>query len=413
MATDRQIAQMDIESAVRLSGADSLASPPFQVPLGFGLAGWQHVEWGREVLVVDGKAYDKTGFVSDWMKIVGRRKYVHRVLLNPARLDVTATSLTSDQFEAALEISLNYQVINPVLIVNEQQPIASLRDHIQGMVREYIGSMNLSSILFATSNLRQELKSKFSASSFISARYKVEEVLKALPSGDERLPEVERQKQQQSASLDLIDIEGELSMKAAKYQLEIDELKMLQDDKFANRDFVRQWSMQKMELDAQLQQKLLDTFASMVNGGIADEAMLQQLRDMVQVSELSLPELMSQIPHLLQSPESLPEHSSIIDVETQGLERLKSTGEISSFKAWLNEENRLQVYANKDLLVIEVKCPNGYPQIPPEIGIRLPSGEFRSMDPAMYWKGSVSKTLSRAISTVLQQNDQIDKSHHK
>ncbi|MBA3816182.1 MAG: hypothetical protein H0X29_06625 [Parachlamydiaceae bacterium] len=153
--------------------SDELVSHEFQI----SIFGWENIEWGREVLVVEGQVFDKTRFMVNLMGLIGRGKYARRVIVNPSPLCVKAASLSSDLFPATLEISVNYQVMNPAKIVTEHQPLTALSDVIQGLLREYITAIPEDSIIHDKGDLRLEIHKRISQSPFIVERYRISEIL--------------------------------------------------------------------------------------------------------------------------------------------------------------------------------------------------------------------------------------------
>lgn len=253
MQLAHQISTSSIYEAVKLSGGNGLASPLFEIPTGFfGLFSWQFVEEGTEALIIDGKTVRRGDPAFNIRTMFGRKMLARRVLLRPAPLvDIAATSLTADQLSLTLTLSVQYTVANPQYVSTLERPIEVLQQRVIGAIAEYVRSDSLTAILQDDGTLRAELRERLNEAASIREGFTIVEVLKALPSGDERFIELARQARMMEMKQPLIALENQNKIAAFSAEYQIDMLKLQRDEQRRNAEHQRQMQQQQADLDAQ------------------------------------------------------------------------------------------------------------------------------------------------------------------
>jgi hypothetical protein len=177
----------------------------------FNTLGWLEVkDPDKECIVIDGKhVIKKTRLYFAPMLLFGKPVNARRILLSPPPLvDVKATALTNDQLELTLVVSVKYFVEDPVYVAKLSEPISELNNLMAGVIVEQIHGKTLVDIVKDEGSLRINLKNKLNESSSIKSYFKIEEVLKAIPTGDERIIEIIRQTKQAIQRQALVEQEG-------------------------------------------------------------------------------------------------------------------------------------------------------------------------------------------------------------
>ncbi len=277
MKLSQQISRASIYDVVKLSGGNGLASPTFEIPAEFfGIFSWQYVEEGTEALIIDGQIIQRADPVVNLLSFF-RRKYGRRVLLRPAPLiDLSANALTSDQMALTLTVSVNYAVCNAQQVAAMERPIETIRQLVIGTVAEHIRTDTLLNILSDNGVLRNELCERLNHAPSIREIFNVVEVLKALPTGDERLIELGRKVREAEMRQPLIDLEGRNQTAAYAYDHQISMLKAHLDDQVRASEHQRDMQRRQTELDAQNFQSMAASIALAASTG-ADPARVAEV----------------------------------------------------------------------------------------------------------------------------------------
>jgi hypothetical protein len=405
--SDDQLATMSIFDVVRLSGGNNLVSPPFQTPLNFlGIFGWQHVDAGVEALVCEGQIVADTRYNADIARLFGRRRYVRRVLLKPAPLtDVKSKALTSDKLELTLTVSLKYEVRDPVSIASLQDPLAELSNRVAGAIAEYIRGQSFESIISDDGQMRAQLQQRLVASPSIRDAFNIIEVLKALPSGDERLIEASRKARAAEAEQPLIEQTGINKLTEAKYlgQIALAEAEM--QDAMAQRQHERDMEQQQLHERSQLMQQAIKTFGDIASAGINPSKMIGDVMGLVTGQA---------------QPAQQPSHSQLAAGQSEAADSTANSSQSNQASA-----ERDALASLKDSLgfvsceVFEAKgrikgaliqmpgyeivftCAEDYPTSAPKTTVRFPSGE--TMQPTVPWVPRISNLIAQAALAVVPQ----------
>jgi len=206
--------------------------------------------------------------------LLRRRMVGRRVLLRPAPLlDLCARALTKDQLELSLTVSLSYAVRDPLAVASLEKPIETIRQRVIGAVAEYIRSQTLLDLLHDDGTLRSRLADQLNVAPSIREGFSIVEVLKALPSGDERLIEIGRKQREAELMQPLIALQGknQVAAYAAEHQIEI--LKSELENQRRTAEMQREMQQRQAELNAQNLQSIAASLSLAASTG-ADPAKL-------------------------------------------------------------------------------------------------------------------------------------------
>jgi hypothetical protein len=140
MMTNEEIAQMPIHEVVNQPGGNGLASPTISDSAKYSVdLGWHNIEQGVEACVCDGKHIPHTEAKSEFRRLIGRKSFVRRVLLNPSPLEVVSTAITQDEMKLTLSIAIKYEVKNPVYVASLSDPLAELENFFEELLLSVFG----------------------------------------------------------------------------------------------------------------------------------------------------------------------------------------------------------------------------------------------------------------------------------
>ncbi len=357
-----------IEEAVKENnGGNGLASSPFNPTLKwFNLLGWINVkEPEKEAVVIDGiKTIKKTQLYFAPMRLLGKPLNARRVLLSPSPLvDIKANGLTSDELDLTLVITVKYSVINPAYVASLSAPLSELKDIITGTLIEQIHSSTLEDIVKDDGTLRLAIKAQLDTSSTIINNYKIEGVLKALPTGDERIIEIIRQTREAYQKKALLTQEGQNKVIAAGYDIEIEKAKVTLQEEIKQLQFEREKELLKLTSEFQVMQETMRSIAQIAASGVSPAAALKEIRTLFVERE--------------QEPiQALLRHSDepLIKIEQ---EQLQSISEKFGFKSFIlepypgkNEQPGKAVIVLDDYSIL-LNCSPEYPSVPPTVQMKI------------------------------------------
>jgi len=261
-----------VEAVKSQHGGNGLATASYTPSLKFmRILGWLAVrDPDKECIVIDGKHVIKsTQLYFAPMLLIGKPVNARRILLSPTPLeDIKATALTSDQLELTLVVSVKYSVSDPVYVASLSAPISELTNLITGVVVELIHGHTLEDIIKDDGTLRQMLKQKLGESITIKNFFKIDEVLKALPTGDERIIEIIRKTREAIQKQALIEQEGENKVRAADFDLAIKKAEARLKEEFDQRQHKREMEMLRMQQEYEAVRELMRTIAQVAASGV-------------------------------------------------------------------------------------------------------------------------------------------------
>jgi hypothetical protein len=347
---------------------------------------------------------DKTRLTTELLRVIGRRRFLRRVMLQPAPLtDVSAKALTSDQLEMTLVVSVKYTVTDPAHVASLQDPVAELTGALEGIVAEYIRAKRCGDIVSDVGGLRQELQYHLQKSPVFESYYKVDAVLKVLPTGDDRLFEIERQKRIELGRQVLVELEGENRERAAAYDQRIAARTAQLQDGLAQREHERQMEMRRAELQAQNDQALIQAISQVAAAGMDPSQVLTPLVGRGQQASRSerSPQMLDPGASPQQPPSQPREDSSRAETERTALASIRANGQIRSFEVYGSPDHLDGATVQTSDYEIVLGCPKGYPRQAPEVQVRYPSG--RTFEPKLLWIPGVSSSLAQAVASIIPQ----------
>jgi hypothetical protein len=364
------------------SGGNGLASAAFTPALAWlGIAGWVEITSpGMECVVVDGRqVMRKTQLLiapSHWL---GRPINARRILLQPAPLDVEAKALTRDQLELTLKVSVKYTVKNPTYIASVQAPLSELENLVIGVAAEHIRAETLESIVTDDGALRQALRLRLENAPSLKGRFTFIEVLKALPTGDERMIEIIRQTQEVIAKREYVEEMGRNRVAEAKVQQEIERLQAdLQEEK-AQRDHARIMESATAQNDTTIRIEVIRAMAQAASSGLGNAEALRIFSQLVRGPNYQT---------AAQLAAASPKSEGLIASERRALEGLRDQLGIVNIELQSDPsnvgrpKNARITFPKFDVLM---DCPTEYPKKAPSV--KLHTTEGASHDIVVPWGG--------------------------
>lgn len=393
----KQKTGLSVEEAVmEKNGGNGLASAPFDPKLPFfNLAGWINIkEFGKEAIVIDGQTtIKKTQLLFAPMRLIGRPLNARRVLLSPPPLiDINASASTKDRWDLTLVVSIKYLVLDPAYVASLSGPLAELTNKITGTLIEQIHSSNLDEIVIDDGSLRQAIKDKLNASITLKDNYYVEEILKALPTGDERIIEIIRQTREALQKAALVDQEGQNKLRAAGYDLEIKKGNALLDEEIKQRDFIRERELLKMQSEFQVMQETMRSVAQIAASGMNASSALKEIRG------LFLDQQKGVIQALPPAPKE--EEFPLIETERKLLESISDKFSVQQIELVPDSKNESR--PGKGVITLEgytiyLDCSENYPIEPPKVQIKKDGLSKTDLVIAWYSGSNLSDAVTSAI----------------
>ncbi|MCB8924064.1 MAG: hypothetical protein H6652_00395 [Ardenticatenaceae bacterium] len=397
MTNDQQITTMSIFDAVRQPGGNGLASPSFQpAPDFLGVFSWQNVETNVEALIYDGEHMPHTKFKADFFRLIGRRRFVRRVLLKPAPLEVTAEALTADQRQLSIDVAIKFKVKDPVHVASLENPINELTNVAEGIISEYIRTRQLVELMADSGQTRSELLNKLVNSTSITQHYDIVEVLKALPSGDESLIEIARAQELAQAESSLLDAQGQNKMIEARYNAEITKGEAKIKDEFDERVHQRQMEQATLKGQMDLAKSAIETLGQVAASGIDPTPLAKDI-----IAKLANPARRDdsegqQSQPRTREPSKITEGQHIqVQQERDMLESIKEGVQMLAYDIVTSGSKVMGAVIQMPTYEIVFTCNNEYPDSPPQIMIRFPDGRETNMDAA--WVNGVTTSMAQSV----------------
>jgi len=403
MATDQQIAQMPIQEAVLLPGGNGLASPPFQVPMNIlGIFGWHNIETGVEACVCDGILIPSTKAKTEFIRLIGRRSFVRRVLLKPGPLEVVSSALTQDQLKLTLTVSIKYEVEDPVYVSSLENPLAELRNLVEGLTVEYIHSKSFAEFVGDEGEVRALLKARLQAEDTISGKYIIHDVLKAIPSGDERLIEITRKTRAAAEQRYLIEEEGKNREVEARHNVTIAREQAQLDEEIAQRKHEREKEIRELEARSEIMKTAISTLGEVAKSGI----------DPTKLTKEVISSIVERVPTVQLSSDShtsLPDEHPLVqatvrnqlEIEKSALASIKDQLGIITYDVLESQSKLKGAIIQTAGYEIIFQCADNYPEEQPKATVRFSNGTTQPMDG--YWISGVSNSLAQALLVIVPQ----------
>jgi hypothetical protein len=369
-AAEAAAARLPISEAVDpANGGNGLVTAPYSPILRrFGLMGWVEIkDAGKECVVLDGRrVLRQTTLLAAPSRLIGRPISARRVLLQPAPLtDVSAASTTADKLNLTMVVSAKYEVLDPIYTASLQAPLKELADLLAGAVRNYVPSESLESILLNEGQLNECMRERISESPTIAGKYRIVEILKAMPTGDQRIIEIINQTREAIQRRALIEQEGENRKLAAEADLAIQQKFKEQEDQFMAREHERQLEIVRLKDAGETQRQMLQMIGAIAAAGVVDlPRAIEALSHIRGIYAGSV-----QLPAPSQSTASLP----AVDAERRALAEISGDLGIRSFTVEPRVDDPSQpgsAWLGFDNYNVLVDCPEGYPSAAPIIRVQ-------------------------------------------
>lgn len=244
MRTDNELVKLSIQDAVSPPDGNGLSSRAFQPPFNFMLIfSWINVESGVESIVFDGHPITRTELKSDLLRLIGRKRYFHRVLLKPSPLNVQREAISKDQLHVQIKASVKYEVINPGYVCSIQSPLIELSEIVSQAIADCISKFDSNDLLSQNKQIRNYVHSTIQDSQIVKNNYEIIEVLQISPTIDERYIEIQNEISEAEARARLIDVDGGNRVKAAGY-----DTKIRKENEEVNQQILDKAHIRKVEL---------------------------------------------------------------------------------------------------------------------------------------------------------------------
>jgi hypothetical protein len=359
------------------NGGNGLTSVAYSPTLPFlGILGWVEVkDPDKECIVIDGKhKLGRTQLYFSPMILFGKPINARRILLAPPPLeDIKATALTNDQLELTLVVSVKYSISNPIYVASLSAPLSELNNLITGVIVEQIHTHSLEDIVKDDGSLRSMLEKKISESNSIKNNFKIDEVLKALPTGDERIIEIIRQTREAIKKGALIKQEGENKTIVAGYDITIKKREAELKDEFEQRQHGREMEMLRMQNQFEAMREVMRAIAQVAASGVNPAPAIREIRSILNQTQ-SEPEKVL--------PKTTTETIDLIQRETKNLEVVQSKIGYKSFKIEPSVEKTDQpgsALIEFDDYSVKIDCSDEYPEAAPEVFIQTEMGDSTSI----------------------------------
>jgi hypothetical protein len=360
----------------------------------FNTLGWLEVkDPDKECIVIDGKHVIKnTRLFFAPMMLFGKPVNARRILLSPPPLvDVKATALTSDQLELTLVVSVKYFVENPVYVAKLSEPIPELNDLIAGVIVEQIHGKTLVDIVKDEGSLRINLKNKLNESSSIKSYFKIEEVLKAIPTGDERIIEIIRQTKQAIQRQALVEQEGINKELLADFDLAIKKKEAELQEEFIEKQHARDLELLHIQQEYEAIHELMRAIAQIAASGINPSPAIREIRSILsQTTPAPLPSL----------PESVPETLDLFHQEQKNLESIQEKIGFESFEIQPLEgktDHPGSVVIQFDDFKLKIDCSAGYPSAAPQVFLHKNNDEISNITIPWFVGSNLIDVITTAV----------------
>jgi len=396
--TSNTIDPLSISDAARPDkGGNGLSSASYVPSLNFlRTLGWLSIkDSDKECIVIDGRhVIRRTRLFFAPMLLVGKPINARRVLLSPPPLeDIKATALTSDQLNLTLVVTVKYSVIDPIYVASLAAPLAELTNLITGVIVERIHAHTLEDIVKDDGTLRQMLKRTLSESVSIKNHFRIDEVLKALPTGDERIIEIIRQTREAIQKQALIDQEGQNRERVATVDLAIKKKEAELEEEFTQRQHRRDMEILHLQQEYEAMRELMRTIAQVAASGVNPGPAIREIRAILSETK---PEAVASLP-----PE-VPESLSLFHQEHANLQAVQDKLGYKSFYLQPlagNADQPGSAVVKFHEYTIQVDCPAEYPAVAPQVVLQPSQGD--SAEIAVPWFAG-SNLIDAVTAAVMQ-----------
>ncbi len=406
MTTDQELIRLKIKDAVKPPEGNGLSSRVFQPPFNFMfIFSWVDVEQGVEAIVCDGQTVQKTQLKSDMQRLIGRKRYYHRVLLKPAPLVVNSTAFSKDSLKVKIETSVKFEVIDPGYVCSVQSPVDELSAVTSQAVADCISNYISSQLISENSGIRDYILTQMRKSNIVIDHYDVIEVLQVVPSIDERFMEIEKKTKEASLKAPLIQAEKANELRAARVDLQIESEKDVLSQKILDKEQERRMELEILKQRSETIRAGLEAIKGMAMGGIDPTIFTRDV-----LSAINLPgqlssdqsQLTTQDKHYL--PSSLDKNevdkAQLLEKEKSAIIAIKPSLKIVNHEVSFGPTGIIALVQFESYEII-FSCGSNYPEETPDATIRYYDGNEKT--PQNYWFPGVSNLLAQALTYIIPQ----------
>ncbi len=407
MSYDNSIVTANIHEAVRMQGGNGLSTPAFQPPLNFLIIfAWVNVESGVEALVCNGEVLTKTKLRADFLRIIGRKSYFHRVLMKPAPLEIQAQALSSDEIKVGLDVSLKYEVIDPIYAASTQDPLEELSNLLIGVTAESMRRFTSNEVISADDQVKQLIKSKLNSSPIVSNHYRIVEILKVMPTIDESLINIRKQIKEATEKATLIEAQGQNKEIESVSNLKIARLEAQLQEEIKNLDHEKEIQKMRIQSSTEIAKAGLEALGTIGSGGIDPRGVVKDVMGVFMPPGQGLRDNFTlesgieakKITTAASSPANKPGQ---YEKEIQAFNSVKEKLGIISFNVIeSNEAISGAVIQFHDFEII-FTCSPEYPMKQPAAVIRRADGS--EIYPENYWLEGATNLLAQAVGVIASQ----------
>lgn len=404
MSYSNSIITANIHEAVRMQGGNGLSTPSFQLPLDFLIIfSWVNVESGVEALVCNGEILTKTKLRADFLRIIGRRSYFHRVLLKPAPLEIQAQALSSDEIKVGLDVSLKFEVIDPIYAASTQEPLLELSNLLIGATAESMRRVNSTEVISADNQVKQLIKSKLTSSPIVSNHYRIVEILKVMPTIDESLINIRKQIKEAKEKTTLIEAQGQNKEIESVSNLKIARLEAQLQEEIKSLDHEKELQKMKIQSSTEIAKAGLEALGTIGSGGIDPRGVVKDVMGVFMPTGQGLRDNLTlesgnEAKKLIISTSTPANKPGQYEKEIQALNSVKEKLGIISFEVTESKEVISGAVIQFQDFEIFFTCSPEYPMKQPAAIIRHADGS--EIYPENYWLEGATNLLAQAVGVI-------------
>lgn len=406
MTTDNELVRLSIQDAVRPPEGNGLSSRAFQPPFNFMLIfSWINIENGVESIVFDGHPITKTELKSDLLRLIGRKRYFHRVLLKPTPLTVQREAISKDQLHVQIKTSIKYEVINPCYVCSIQSPLVELSEIVSQAVADCISVYDSHDLLTQNKQIRNYVHRSIQDSQIVKNNYEIIEVLQILPTIDERFIKVQNEVAEAEIRTRLIDIDGDNRVLAAGYDTKIRKENEEVNQEILDKEHCRNVDLIRIKENAETLRAGLDALKGLAISGIDPTPITRDvlsLLDNQSKYHSGNPQIVSAERTYL--PSNIDGNTGLdaqqIEKEKGALDSIKEKIGILTYDVTKIDKG-LFALLQFERFEIHFVCGSNYPKEGPIATIRYPDETEKT--PENYWITGVYNLLAQALFNIIPQ----------
>lgn len=406
MITDNELVKLSISEAVIPPNGNGLSSRAFQPPFNFlCIFNWINIESGVESIVFDGHPITKTELKGDLLRLIGRRRYYHRVLLKPSPLEVEREAISKDQLHVKMKTSIKYEVINPGYVCSVQSPLVELSEIVNQAMGDCISAFDSEYLISQNEQIRSFVYTRIQNSQIVKNNYRIIEVLQIVPTIDERFIEIKNEITEAEINAGLIDITGKNDVLANTYETTIKKENEKLNQEILDRDHERTVHMEIIKQNAETLRASFDALKGLAASGIDPTAITRDVISLMNQTN----KYHSANPQIQSTDNSnlLLSIDGDTDYEAQQIEKEKTALNLIKQDIGLLTYNIIKnaqgffALLEFEKFEIHFSCSTNYPIEPPIATIRYQDGTEKK--PENYWIPNVNNLLAQSLIKIISE----------